>query len=77
MPKKAKKTRNHRHVDAEYMSPAAIAQKFKRRVNKIMEWIHSGELKAYNVASHLGGRPRWAIKATDFEDFLQRRSNQD
>jgi hypothetical protein len=41
---------------------------------KVISWIRRGELRAVNVASRLGGRPRWLIDPKDVEDFERRRT---
>ena len=40
---------------------------------KISSWIQSGELLAFNIATRVGGRPRWRIAPEDLAEFLQRR----
>lgn len=43
--------------------------------NKVRHWIATGELRAINVATRPGQRPRWRIAITDLEEFFRRRSN--
>lgn len=38
-------------------------------VLKILTWIKSGELKAVNVATCVGGLPRWRISPADLDAF--------
>ena len=40
---------------------------------KILDWIHSGELRAANLARHSNGRPRYAIDIDDLAEFERRR----
>lgn len=40
----------------------------------VLGWIHSGELKARNVATKAGGRPSWRISEADLAEFLERRT---
>ena len=42
---------------------------------KILGWIHSGELRAINIAERATGRPRWRIPASAWNDFLTARTN--
>lgn len=44
--------------------------------DKILGWIHKGELRALNVAESASGRPRWRIPADAWQAFEQARSNQ-
>jgi len=41
--------------------------------DKIRGWLASGELAGINLAAKPSGRPRWRIRASDAERFLQRR----
>jgi hypothetical protein len=56
------------------LTPADIAELRDVGIDRVLSWIHSGELKAANVAAHLGGRPRWQINPEDLENFIRRRS---
>ena len=40
---------------------------------KVLDWIHSGELRATNVSNN--ARPRFRIEEADFEEFKLRRSS--
>ncbi|MCY2990913.1 MAG: DNA-binding protein [Planctomycetota bacterium] len=59
-----------------WTSPAKIAKELGLRQSKPLDWIRSGELIAINVAEHTGGKPRWRIRQSDWEDFLLRRQSQ-
>ncbi len=55
-------------------TPPQIADRLGVSVDKVLAWIHSGELKAANLATHSGGRPRWRVDPADLEAFLERRA---
>jgi hypothetical protein len=57
-----------------YLTPPQLARKWKVGVQKILAWIHSGELRAVNLATRPGGRPRYRICPEDVELFEQARS---
>jgi excisionase family DNA binding protein len=42
--------------------------------NKILGWIATGALQAANTATRKGGRPRYRIKKTDLDIFLDART---
>jgi Helix-turn-helix domain len=56
-------------------SPPAVAKKLVVAPNKVLGWIRRGQLRAFNVASNIGGRPRWRISADDLEKFLALRQS--
>jgi len=58
-----------------WLSPPAIAERLGIDAHKVLGWIGRGELKAVNVADHVGGRPRWRIAERDLEAFIARRSS--
>lgn len=55
------------------LTPPEIAKYLRVRKDKVLGWIHSGELKATNVSD--SARPRYRIEEADFEDFKLRRSS--
>ena len=57
----------------EYSTPPKVAQLLHIRVDKVRTWIASGELVAFDLSEHTGGRPRYRIHRDDLRDFLQRR----
>jgi len=59
-----------------FYSPPQIAELLGIDVGKCLDWIHSGELPASNIATVTGGRPRWRISAADLDAFLERRKPQ-
>jgi hypothetical protein len=42
--------------------------------SKILAWIHSGQLRAVNVAANLSGRPRWVVLPDALVEFERRRA---
>jgi excisionase family DNA binding protein len=57
-----------------YVTPARVAADLGVNQCKVLTWIHRGELGAVNVATQLGGRPRWRISEAQLQAFLVRRS---
>jgi len=53
-----------------------IAKMYGCNVYKILTWIRNGELKAINIATKLGGRPRYIVKREELEAFERRRQVQ-
>ena len=60
--------------DQPWLSPPKVAELIGVSHAKVLHWIDSGELRAVNVASNQGGRPRFKISRADLESFLARRS---
>lgn len=58
----------------EYHSPPHYAKKARVASEKIIGFIEAGELRAYNLATKQGGRPRYRIAESDWQEFLERRS---
>lgn len=58
-----------------WFTPPEIA--IERRVNpgKVLRWIASGQLEAFNFATDTLGRPRWRISEAALEAFDRSRSN--
>ena len=59
----------------EWSTPPECARFLRIRSGKLLSWIRTGELRAFDVSERQGGRPRWKIRASDLEDFLRRRSS--
>ena len=53
-----------------YLGPAAIAAMLQVKPANVLAWIHSGELRASNVAARRGLRPRWRVRQEDLDAFL-------
>lgn len=58
------------------LTPPDVARHLGVDADKVRGWISRGELVAVNVATTLGGRPRWRIRTEDLEAFLLRRQSQ-
>ena len=56
-------------------STAEVAAYFGVKVDKVLFWIHAGELRAINTALKPKGRPRYRILEKDLEDFESHRAN--
>lgn len=54
---------------AVYLAPSDIARSRGVNVSKVLGFIHSGELKAVNMATQTGKLPRWRIAPADLEAF--------
>jgi Helix-turn-helix domain len=59
---------------AAYLGPAAIAAMLQVKPVNVLTWIHSGELRASNVAARRGPRPRWRVSREDLCAFLAGRT---
>lgn len=59
---------------AVYLSPPEVAKMLRVSHAKILGWIATGDLRASDVASHRGQRPRWRISRDDLDSFLNRRA---
>jgi len=54
--------------------PREVAEIFRVSEEKVLRWIASGELVAFNVAASTSGRPRWRITQEALDDFIRTRS---
>lgn len=58
-----------------YLSPADIAARYCVKVDGVLGWIKSGELRAIDVArSRTRKLPRWRISPADLESFEESRA---
>jgi hypothetical protein len=57
-----------------HLTPPQVAQRYGVSPEKVIAWIRAGELRAVNVATTLGGRPRWRIDPADLALFEARRA---
>ena len=62
------------NTDRLKFTPPEIARKWGISVDKILTWIRSGELKAINAATRLGGRPRYLISLEALDSFERSRT---
>lgn len=56
-----------------WLSPPKIADLLTVGHDKVLHWNKVGELRAVDVSTRRGQRPRWRISPEDLEDFLARR----
>jgi excisionase family DNA binding protein len=56
------------------LTPPEIAKHLRVSSDKDLAWIRSGELRAVNVATRLGGRPRYKVQVSELEAFEARRA---
>ena len=61
------------NTEKKTLSVPAAACELSVSPGKIKGWIKSGELVALNLASNRYGRPRYAIRRGDLEEFLRGR----
>ena len=61
--------------EREFYTPPELGREWGTGSDKVLGWIHSGELPAVNFAASVGGRPRWRISRADAEQFLRSRSS--
>lgn len=59
-----------------YLTPPEAAELLGVCAEKVCGFIRAGELRASNVATRVGGRPRWRIHRADLETFLAARANE-
>jgi len=61
----------------ETLTPPEIARgRYGCKVDKVLDWIKSGELRAINIAQDPNGeRPRYRVYLSDLEDFERRRAS--
>jgi hypothetical protein len=56
------------------LSPPQLARLWGVDAVKVARWIESGELRAINAATNVGGRPRYLIDRADIAAFELRRA---
>ena len=59
------------HRPPATLSPRALAARWSVCVDKVLNFIRSGELRAFNVASKTSKRPRYRISMSEVERFEQ------
>ena len=65
---------DHNHHNKYAFTPTEIALLLEVKLDTVLAWIHRGELPAINVAKRPSTRPRYRVKATDFEAFQEKRA---
>jgi hypothetical protein len=58
-----------------FLTPPTIAKRLGTNPDRVLHWIRTGELKAFNT-SITQRRARWKVSPSDLQQFLDRRSNQ-
>jgi len=61
--------------DRATLTPPQFARRYGVGVAKVLAWISQNELRAINVVSEAGKRPRWVILPDAVDQFEARRSN--
>ena len=56
------------------MTPPQYARQLGVDTAKVLKWIRSGELRAFNAATNPKGKPRYLIDVTDAAAFEAQRS---
>lgn len=62
-------------ITAAWLTPPQVAEQLAVDAAKVLTWIQGGELAAVNVATRVGGRPRWRISQVALEAFLVARQS--
>ena len=60
--------------DPAYLTPPELARRWRVSRSKVLSWIELGEIRACNLATRRGGRPRYRIALADALAFEQRRA---
>jgi len=60
----------------DWLTPPQVAKMMGVKPDKVLRWIHMGELQAINVATKEGGRPQYAVTPAGLDIFTTRRSTQ-
>jgi len=56
-------------------TPPTIAKMLGVKPDKVLVWIRSGELIAFDISERRGNRPRWRILDEHLQEFLRSRQN--
>ena len=56
------------------LTPPQVARRLGVSADKVLSYIRNGELRAYDLATKRGGRPRYHIDPADLQAFLAARS---
>ena len=60
-----------------FLNPAQVAEMWGISHDKVLEFIRTGELEAFNVASKKSRRPQFKIPLAALQAFQERRSGRD
>jgi hypothetical protein len=58
-------------ITSAVLTPPQIARQYGIAPEKVVAFIKSGELRAFNLAKKPGGRPRYKIAMEDLLAFLE------
>ena len=62
-------------VDQQTVTPPELAKRWRVKPERVIAWIKSGELRAFDVSSRPGvGKPRYRIPQDAIIEFENRRS---
>lgn len=64
-------------ADTTFYNPAQVAEMWGISHDKVLEFIKTGELNAFNVASKNSRRPQFKIPGDALKAFQERRSGRD
>ncbi len=65
-----------RPMSETFITPNQLAKTLGVKPDKVLAWIHAGQLVAVNVAENPNGqRPRWRIDPDEVARFLKSRQN--
>jgi excisionase family DNA binding protein len=56
------------------LTPKEISTLLRVKLDTVLAWIHRGELPAFNVAKRPSTRPRYRVRVSDFDAFLEKRA---
>jgi hypothetical protein len=72
-PPKAVPPTRRRRTPQGYVTPTELAAQWRVCVDKVLRFIQSGELEAFNIASRTSKRPRYLIPEHAIRDFEKAR----
>jgi excisionase family DNA binding protein len=52
-----------------FLKTTEVARRLRVSPDKVLVWIHRGELRAVNVATNRSGRPRYRVALADMLTF--------
>jgi hypothetical protein len=61
-------------TDRAFLTPPMVARLLGVAAEKVVGWIRSGELAAFDASTRQGGRPRYLISRDALADFQARRA---
>ena len=70
-------TRRRKQRQGDFLSPSEVAAMWGVAHDKVLEFIKTGELAAFNVASKRSSRPQFRVTLAAVKAFQERRSGRD